>query len=191
MVCIGTPSLCLKKVIIAAAHILQPPVDGNADLTAMDTLSPGAVSYTHLISFSNSISISGGRMSDKCPPFVPVSYTHLGIVGVDGFTTQRFRQLLERCTFFSAQKQHAVAAVSYTHLEGIASVDESAITGESAPVVRESGGDFCSVTGGTTVVSDWLKIRDVYKRQDLCHAGGGPSGAKRGHRCCSGLCRAS
>ena len=53
-------------------------------------------------------------------------------------------------------------------IEGIASVDESAITGESAPVVRESGGDFCSVTGGTTVVSDWLKIRitsDVYKRQ--------------------------
>ena len=44
-------------------------------------------------------------------------------------------------------------------IEGIASVDESAITGESAPVVRESGGDFCSVTGGTPVVSDWLKIR--------------------------------
>ena len=44
-------------------------------------------------------------------------------------------------------------------IEGIASVDESAITGESAPVVRENGGDFCSVTGGTTVVSDWLKIR--------------------------------
>ena len=44
-------------------------------------------------------------------------------------------------------------------IEGIASVDESAITGESAPVVRESGGDFCSVTGGTTVVSDWLKIQ--------------------------------
>lgn len=44
-------------------------------------------------------------------------------------------------------------------LEGVASVDESAITGESAPVVRESGGDFSSVTGGTTVVSDWLKIQ--------------------------------
>ena len=44
-------------------------------------------------------------------------------------------------------------------IEGVASVDESAITGESAPVVRESGGDFCSVTGGTTVVSDQLKIR--------------------------------
>ena len=44
-------------------------------------------------------------------------------------------------------------------IEGIASVDESAITGESAPVMRESGGDFCSVTGGTTVVSDWLKIQ--------------------------------
>lgn len=44
-------------------------------------------------------------------------------------------------------------------VEGVASVDESAITGESAPVLRESGGDFSSVTGGTTVVSDWLKIR--------------------------------
>lgn len=44
-------------------------------------------------------------------------------------------------------------------VEGIASVDESAITGESAPVTREAGGDFSSVTGGTTVVSDWLKIQ--------------------------------
>ncbi|MDQ2859842.1 MAG: potassium-transporting ATPase subunit KdpB [Pseudomonadota bacterium] len=44
-------------------------------------------------------------------------------------------------------------------VEGVASVDESAITGESAPVIRESGGDRSAVTGGTTVVSDWLKIR--------------------------------
>jgi len=44
-------------------------------------------------------------------------------------------------------------------IEGVATVDESAITGESAPVVRESGGDFCGVTGGTTVVSDSLKIQ--------------------------------
>ncbi|MEG1475081.1 MAG: potassium-transporting ATPase subunit KdpB [Longicatena sp.] len=44
-------------------------------------------------------------------------------------------------------------------IEGIASIDESAITGESAPVLKESGGDFASVTGGTTVVSDWIKIR--------------------------------
>ncbi|NOS88177.1 MAG: potassium-transporting ATPase subunit KdpB [Methylococcaceae bacterium] len=42
---------------------------------------------------------------------------------------------------------------------GAASVDESAITGESAPVIRESGGDFSSVTGGTKVLSDWLIIR--------------------------------
>lgn len=44
-------------------------------------------------------------------------------------------------------------------VRGIASVDESAITGESAPVLKESGGDFASVTGGTTVVSDWLEIQ--------------------------------
>ena len=44
-------------------------------------------------------------------------------------------------------------------VEGIASVDESAITGESAPVIRESGGDRSSVTGGTKVNSDWLKVR--------------------------------
>ena len=44
-------------------------------------------------------------------------------------------------------------------IEGVASVDESAITGESAPVIRESGGDFSSVTGGTKVLSDWLVVR--------------------------------
>jgi K+-transporting ATPase ATPase B chain len=43
-------------------------------------------------------------------------------------------------------------------LEGIASVDESAITGESAPVVREAGGDRSAVTGGTRVLSDWIKV---------------------------------
>ena len=43
-------------------------------------------------------------------------------------------------------------------VEGIASVDESAITGESAPVIRESGGDRSAVTGGTKVLSDWIKV---------------------------------
>src|SRR5215468_9268670 len=44
-------------------------------------------------------------------------------------------------------------------IEGVASVDESAITGESAPVIREAGGDRCSVTGGTRVLSDQIKVK--------------------------------
>ena len=44
-------------------------------------------------------------------------------------------------------------------VDGVASVDESAITGESAPVIRESGGDFSAVTGGTRVLSDWIVVR--------------------------------
>lgn len=43
-------------------------------------------------------------------------------------------------------------------IEGAASVDESAITGESAPVIREAGGDRSAVTGGTTVLSDWIVV---------------------------------
>jgi K+-transporting ATPase ATPase B chain len=50
-------------------------------------------------------------------------------------------------------------AVDGEIIEGVASVDESAVTGESAPVVRESGGDRSSVTGGTRVISDWLIIQ--------------------------------
>lgn len=51
-------------------------------------------------------------------------------------------------------------------IEGVASVNESAITGESAPVIRESGGDRSSVTGGTTIVSDWLVVRVTAKSGD-------------------------
>jgi K+-transporting ATPase ATPase B chain len=52
-----------------------------------------------------------------------------------------------------------VIAVDGEVVQGVASVDESAITGESAPVIRESGGDRSAVTGGTRVLSDWLVIR--------------------------------
>ncbi|WP_460741605.1 potassium-transporting ATPase subunit KdpB [Mariniluteicoccus endophyticus] len=48
-------------------------------------------------------------------------------------------------------------------IEGVASVDESAITGESAPVIREAGGDRCAVTGGTTVLSDRIVVRITAK----------------------------
>jgi K+-transporting ATPase ATPase B chain len=54
---------------------------------------------------------------------------------------------------------HSVIPADGEVIEGVASVDESAITGESAPVIRESGGDFSAVTGGTRVLSDWIVMR--------------------------------
>ena len=65
---------------------------------------------------------------------------------------------LEKGDVFLVEAGEVIAADGEV-LEGIASVDESAITGESAPVIRESGGDRSAVTGGTRVLSDWLVIR--------------------------------
>jgi len=66
--------------------------------------------------------------------------------------------LLRKGDFFLVEVGNVIPADGEV-VEGIASVDESAITGESAPVVRESGGDFSAVTGGTRVLSDWLIVR--------------------------------
>ena len=66
-------------------------------------------------------------------------------------------------------------------IEGIAYVDESAVTGESAPVIRESGGDRSAVTGGTRVISDWIKLRITAEPGDsvLDHMIAMVEGAKR------------
>ncbi len=65
---------------------------------------------------------------------------------------------LEKGSVFIVEAGDIIAADGEV-IEGIASVDESAITGESAPVIRESGGDRSAVTGGTRVLSDWLIVR--------------------------------
>jgi K+-transporting ATPase ATPase B chain len=65
---------------------------------------------------------------------------------------------LRKGDFFLVEANETVAADGEV-VEGVASVDESAITGESAPVLREAGSDFSSVTGGTRVLSDWLVVR--------------------------------
>ncbi|GAB49704.1 potassium-transporting ATPase B chain [Mobilicoccus pelagius NBRC 104925] len=62
-----------------------------------------------------------------------------------------------------ANGPHAVIPGDGDVVEGVATVDESAITGESAPVIRESGGDRCAVTGGTTVLSDRIVVRITTK----------------------------
>ena len=64
-------------------------------------------------------------------------------------------------------------------VEGIASVDESAITGESAPVIRESGGDRSAVTGGTKVLSDWIKVSDHRRAGRGVHRPDDPAGRGR------------
>ena len=63
-----------------------------------------------------------------------------------------------RATSCSSRRATSIPADGEV-VEGVASVDESAITGESAPVIRESGGDRSAVTGGTRVLSDWLVVR--------------------------------
>ena len=65
---------------------------------------------------------------------------------------------LRKGDIFIAEANDVIAADGEV-IAGVASVDESAITGESAPVIRESGGDFSSVTGGTRVLSDWVVVR--------------------------------
>ncbi|WP_027014171.1 potassium-transporting ATPase subunit KdpB [Comamonas composti] len=63
-----------------------------------------------------------------------------------------------RCGMWVLVEAGELIPLDGTVIEGLASVDESAITGESAPVIREAGGDFSSVTGGTRVLSDWLVV---------------------------------
>ena len=65
---------------------------------------------------------------------------------------------LRKGDFFIVEARETIPADGEI-VEGVASVDESAVTGESAPVLREAGGDFSSVTGGTRVLSDWLVVR--------------------------------
>jgi potassium-transporting ATPase ATP-binding subunit len=78
-------------------------------------------------------------ISDGCTETVPSSKLRTGDL-----------VLVESCEFIPGDGEI---------IEGIASVDESAITGESAPVIREAGGDRSAVTGGTRVLSDWIKVR--------------------------------
>src|ERR1035437_5042256 len=66
--------------------------------------------------------------------------------------------LLKRDDFFLVAAGDIIPADGEV-VEGVASVDESAVTGESAPVIRESGGDRSAVTGGTRLLSDWLVVR--------------------------------
>lgn len=66
--------------------------------------------------------------------------------------------LLKKGDYFLVRTGEQIAADGEV-VDGAASVDESAITGESAPVIREAGGDRSAVTGGTTVLSDWLVVR--------------------------------
>ena len=79
-------------------------------------------------------------------------------LGKDGKTTVVAANTLRKGDLVLIEAGDAVPADGQI-IEGIASVDESAVTGESAPVIRESGGDRDAVTGGTRVLSDWIKVR--------------------------------
>jgi potassium-transporting ATPase ATP-binding subunit len=77
---------------------------------------------------------------------------------VDGSLEEVASGLLRAGDIIYVEANHYIAGDGEV-IEGVASVDESAITGESAPVIREAGGDRSAVTGGTKVLSDWIKVR--------------------------------
>ena len=80
------------------------------------------------------------------------------VVGADGKITARSSSELRKGDVFVCEAGDLIATDGEI-IEGLASIDESAITGESAPVIREAGGDKSSVTGGTKVLSDRVKVR--------------------------------
>ncbi|MBK9286361.1 MAG: potassium-transporting ATPase subunit KdpB [Flavobacteriales bacterium] len=80
------------------------------------------------------------------------------VVGADGKITLRSSSDLRKGDVFVCEAGDLIATDGEI-IEGLASIDESAITGESAPVIREAGGDKSSVTGGTKVLSDRVKVR--------------------------------
>lgn len=90
------------------------------------------------------------------PANIPASWENR--TGSDLVTELVAATQLRKGDVFVAQANDVIAADGEV-IAGVASVDESAITGESAPVIRESGGDFSSVTGGTRVLSDWIVVR--------------------------------
>src|ERR1700730_2353196 len=77
---------------------------------------------------------------------------------VNGKEQMVMSSMLKKGDVFICRATHTIPTDGEI-VEGIASIDESAITGESAPVIRESGGDKSAVTGGTRVISDWLKVK--------------------------------
>jgi K+-transporting ATPase ATPase B chain len=90
----------------------------------------------------------------------------LGVMSSNGSSTQNSKLKTQSCAASELRKGDVVLIEAGDFIpmdgeviEGVASVDESAITGESAPVIRESGGDRSAVTGGTRVLSDWLIVR--------------------------------
>ncbi|HUA32661.1 MAG TPA: potassium-transporting ATPase subunit KdpB [Candidatus Binataceae bacterium] len=80
------------------------------------------------------------------------------LVGDDGKTTVVAAPQLRRGNVVMVEAGDVIPGDGEV-IEGVAAVNEAAITGESAPVIRESGGDRSAVTGGTTVISDWIKVR--------------------------------
>jgi K+-transporting ATPase ATPase B chain len=86
------------------------------------------------------------------------SHTLANRLNADGTTTERIPAELLRKGDLILVSEGEVIPSDGEIVEGVATVDESAITGESAPVIREAGGDRSAVTGGTRVLSDWIKV---------------------------------
>ena len=155
---LGNPVILATEVVAALAtvSVVDALVRGISPLFAIQ-IALWLWATVLFANFAESVAEGRGKAAADSLRAARVT-TNAKQIGEDGKVSATASHLLRPGDLILVEAGDVVPADGDI-VEGMASVNESAITGESAPVIRESGGDRSAVTGGTTVVSDWIKVR--------------------------------
>ena len=155
---LGNPVILATEVVagLATVSLIDALVRGASPLFALQ-ISLWLWATVLFANFAESVAEGRGKAAADSLRAARVT-TNAKQIGEDGKVSATASHLLRPGDLILVEAGDVVPADGDI-VEGMASVNESAITGESAPVIRESGGDRSAVTGGTTVVSDWIKVR--------------------------------